>query len=154
MTEVVTMKLLNLLVCAVWLAFAPGAVASGQASPDDAKALAVKAAEYLKAVGPKKALPEFSAKDGPWHDRDLYVTVQDSKGTMVAHGTNPGLVGRVVLELKDVDGKPFNHEVQAVKDTAWIDYKWQNPISKAVETKRQYTVRVGEYVVGVGAYVQ
>jgi hypothetical protein len=154
LTEVVTMKLLNLLVCAVWLAFAPGAVASGQASPDDAKALAVKAAEYLKAVGPEKALPEFSAKDGTWHDRDLYVTVQDSKGTMVAHGTNPGLVGRVVLELKDVDGKPFNHEVQAVKDTAWIDYKWQNPISKAVETKRQYTVRVGEYVVGVGAYVQ
>ena len=73
---------------------------------------------------------------------------------MVAHGTNPGLVGRSVLELKDVDGKPFNHEVQAVKDTAWIEYKWQNPISKAVETKRQYTIRVGEYVVGVGAYVR
>jgi cytochrome c len=128
--------------------------ADGQATLDDAKAMAIKAAEYLKAVGPEQALPEFSAKDGPWHDRDLYVTVQDSKGVMVAHGTNSGLIGRSVLELKDVDGKPFNHEVQAVKDTAWIDYKWQNPMTKTVENKRQYTIRVGEYVVGVGAYVR
>jgi cytochrome c len=128
--------------------------ADGQATPDDAKALAIKAADYLKVVGPEKALPEFSVKDGPWHDRDLYVTVEDSKGVMVAHGTNPGLIGRSVLELKDVDGKPFNQEIQAVRDVAWIDYKWQNPTTKAVQNKRQYTIRVGDYLVGVGAYVQ
>jgi cytochrome c len=130
------------------------AFAGGQATPDDAKALAIKAAEYLKTLGPEKALPEFSAKEGPWQDRDLYVVVQDSKGVIVAHGTNSGLIGRAVLELKDVDGKPFNHEIQAVKDAAWIDYKWQNPITKAVETKTQYNIRVGDYVVGVGAYVR
>lgn len=126
--------------------------AAGEGSVDDAKALAIKAAAYLKAVGPDKALPEFSAKEGPWHDRDLYVTVQNSKGVMVAHGTNAGLIGRTVLDLKDVDGKPFNHEVQAVKDAAWVSYKWQNPRTKAVETKTLYTIRVGDYVVGVGAY--
>ena len=136
------------------LLLAPAAFAAGQASPDDAKVMAIKAADYLKANGPEKAFPEFSAKDGPWHDRDLYVTVQDSKGVMVMHGTNPGLVGRSVLELKDVDGKPFNHEIQAVKDSAWVTYKWQNPTTKTVENKTQYTIRVGEYVVGVGAYVQ
>ena len=140
------------------LIFAPAlwsaSLAAGEATPDDAKAMAIKAADYLKANGPEKALPEFSAKDGPWHDRDLYVTVQDSKGVMVAHGTNAGLVGRSVLELKDVDGKPFNHEIQAVKDNAWVSYKWQNPVSKAVETKTQYTIRVGDYVLGVGAYVR
>ena len=72
------------------LLFAPVAHAAGLASPDDAKAMAIKAAEYLKSVGPEKAFAEFDAKDGPWHDRDLYVTVQDSKGVMVAHGTNRG----------------------------------------------------------------
>jgi cytochrome c len=138
----------------VVLLFMSVAWADVQATPDDAKALAIKAADYLKAVGPEKALAEFSAKDGAWHDRDLYVTVQDSNGTMVAHGTNPGLIGRVVLDLKDVDGKPFNREVQAVKDTAWIDFKWQNPSTRTVETKRQYTIRVGDYLVGVGAYVR
>jgi hypothetical protein len=154
LTEVIAMRLLTWLILPVWLLIAPAAFADGQATPDDAKAMAIKAAEYLKAVGPEKALPEFSAKDGPWHDRDLYVVVQDSKGVIVAHGTNPGLIGRSVLELKDVDGKPFNHEIQAVKDTAWINYKWQNPITKAVESKTQYNIRVGDYVVGVGAYAK
>jgi hypothetical protein len=144
----------SLIIGAAALLLAPRAFAAGQASPDDAKAMAIKAAEYLKANGPEKAFPEFTAKEGPWHDRDLYVTVQDSKGVMVMHGTNPGLVGRAVLELKDVDGKPFNHEVQAVKDAAWVNYKWQNPMTKTVESKSQYTIRVGEYVVGVGAYTQ
>jgi cytochrome c len=154
LTEAVTMKLLTLLTIAVCLLFTPAAFADGQATPDDAKAMAIKAADYLKTVGPEKALPEFSAKDGPWHDRDLYVTVQDSKGVMAAHGTNPGLVGHSVLDLKDVDGKAFNREVQAVKESAWIDFKWQNPFTKTVETKRQYTIRVGDYLVGVGAYVR
>jgi cytochrome c len=128
--------------------------ASGQATPDDAKALAIKAAEYLKSVGPEKAFPEFDAKDSAWHDRDLYVTVEDSNGVMVAHGTNPGLIGRPMIDLKDVDGKPFNREIQAIKDVGWVGYKWQDPLTKAVEPKTAYEVRVGEYIVGVGAYAK
>lgn len=133
------------------LLLAPGANAAGQATPDEAKAMAIKAAEYLKANGPDKAFVEFDAKDSTWHDRDMYVIVQDSKGIMVAHGTNAGLIGKNVLELKDVDGKPFNHDTQAIKDAGWINFKWQNPTTKAVEAKTQYIVRVGDYLVGVGA---
>ena len=130
------------------------AYAAGQATPEEAKAFAIKAAEYLKAVGPDKAFPEFDAKDGPWHDRDLYVTVLDSKGVMVAHGTNPGLIGKSMVELKDVDGKPFNKDILAVADTGWVDFKWQNPLTKAVEQKTAYEVRVGDYIIGVGAYAK
>jgi hypothetical protein len=133
---------------------APFALAAGQATPEEAKAMAIKAAAYLKEVGPEKAFPEFDAKEGPWHDRDLYVTVQDSKGILVAHGTNAGLIGKSMMDLKDVDGKPFTHEIQAVKDVGWVDYKWQNPVTKAVEPKTAYEVRVGEYIVGVGAYAK
>ena len=46
-----------------------GAFATGAATPDEAKAMAMKAADYLKSSGPEKAFPAFSAKDGPWHDR-------------------------------------------------------------------------------------
>lgn len=130
------------------------ASAAGIATQDEAKAMAVKAAGYLQQVGPQKAFAAFDAKDGPWHDRDLYVTVQDSKGVMVAHGTNPGLIGKSMLALKDVDGKPFNVQIQAIKNAEWIDYKWQNPVTKAVEAKRAYEIRTGEYIIGVGAYVQ
>jgi hypothetical protein len=129
--------------------------AAGQGTADQAKAMAVKAADYLKSVGPAKAFPDFDAKDNAaWHDRDLYVTVQDAQGVMVAHGTNPGLIGKTVLELKDVDGKPFNHEIQEIKESGWVSFKWQNPLTKAVEPKANYVVRVGEYTVAVGAYVQ
>jgi signal transduction histidine kinase len=146
------MRLLTLLAGALLLTTA--AWAAGQATPDEAKAMAIKAAEYLKSNGPEQAFKEFNAKDSIWHDRDLYVTVQDSNGVVVAHGTNAGLIGRPVLDLKDVDGKPFNREFQAVKETAWISYKWQNPVTKGVEAKKMYSIRVGDYVLGVGAYAE
>ena len=145
---------LSYVLFAVPLLLAPAVYAAGQATPDDAKAMAIKAAEYLKSAGPDKAFPEFDAKDGPWHDRDLYVTVQDSNGVMVAHGTNAGLIGKPMLDPRDVDGKAFNREIHEIKDTGWVNFKWQNPLTKAVEPKTMYEVRVGEYIVGVGAYAK
>jgi cytochrome c len=145
---------LSLLALGATLLFAPSAWAAGQATPDDAKALAVKAAEHLKSVGPDKAFQEFDAKDGPWHDRDLYVTVLDAQGVMMAHGTNSGLIGKSMIDLKDVDGKAFNRDIVAIKDNGWVTFKWQNPLSKAVEPKTQYSVHVGDYFVGVGAYAK
>jgi len=134
--------------------FASSVSAAGMATPDEAKAMAIKAAEYLKSVGPGTALPEFSDKDGRWRDRDLYVFVDDSKGVMVANGTNPGLIGKSVLELRDVDGKAFHHDILAITDAGWVDFKWRNPVTNAVEPKTTYEIRVGDYIVGVGAYVR
>jgi len=133
------------------LLLAPVANAAGQASQDEAKAMAVKAAEYLKAVGPDKAFAEFDAKGNAWHDRDLYVIVSQN-GVVVAHGTNPGLIGKSVLDLRDVDGKQFVREADKITDAGWVTYKWQNPVTKAVEPKAQYYVRVGDYRVSVGAF--
>ena len=129
--------------------------AAGTATPDEAKALAVKAADYLKTVGPDKAFPEFDAKGNTtWHDRDLYVVVQDSNGLILAHGTNAGLIGKSLIDMRDVDGKAFTREMVAIKDAGWVDFKWQNPLTKAVEAKTTYEVRVGDYLVGVGAYAK
>jgi cytochrome c len=147
-------RLPPLLLFCIAMAPAQAVWAAGQATPDQAKAMSIKAAEYLKSVGPEKALPEFSAKDGPWHDRDLYVFVDDIKGVMVANGTNPGLIGKSVVELWDVDGKAFHHEILAITDAGWVDFKWRNPVTNAVEPKTTYEIRVGDYIVGVGAYVK
>ena len=136
------------------LLLAPAVLAAGTATPDEAKALAIKAADYLKANGPEKAFPAFDAKDGPWHDRDLYVTVMDNKAVMLAHGTNPGLIGKSLIDLKDVDGKAFTREMVSVTEVNWVSFKWQNPLTKMVELKTAYDVRVGDYVVSVGAYSQ
>ncbi|MGA3002732.1 MAG: cache domain-containing protein [Acetobacteraceae bacterium] len=129
-------------------------LASGQGTPEEAQAMAAKAAAYLKSVGPEKALAEFNAKDGPWHDRDLYVTVADSRGVAMANGANQGLVGRSVLDLKDPDGKPFLRETLAIKDTGSVSFRWLNPLSHVIELKTMYVVHVGDYTVGVGAYAK
>ena len=73
---------------------------------------------------------------------------------MVAHGNNPGLIGKSVLDLKDVDGKPFNREIHAIKDAGWVNFKWQNPSPRRSSQRPSYEVRVGEYIVGVGAYAR
>lgn len=45
--------------------------ASDRATPDDAKAMAIKAAQYLRDAGPEVAFAAFTAGDSAWHDRDL-----------------------------------------------------------------------------------
>lgn len=128
------------------------AQAGDRATPDDAKAMAIKAAQYLKEAGPDTAFAAFNDKAGPWHDRDLYVFVNDASCKTFAHGGNQALVGKSLATLRDVEGKPFMLEIAAIKDAAWVDYKWQNPLTKAIEAKTTYVVRVGEFSVGVGAY--
>jgi cytochrome c len=136
------------------LLLVPTVWAADRATRDEAKAMAIKAADYLTSAGPEKAFADFNAQSGAWHDRDLYVTVLDRNGVVDAQGNNPGLIGKTVITLKDVDGKPFIRDMVAVTDAGWIDYKWQDPLTKAVQPKTSYEIRVGDYVVGVGAYRQ
>jgi cytochrome c len=134
------------------LAFGHDATAAGQATPDEAKAMALKAADFLKVNGPEKAWAAFNAAGGEFHDRDLYVFAQDNDCDLLAHGANAVLIGKKLCDLKDVDGKAFIRAISDVKDQAWVDYKWLNVTTKTVEPKTAFVVRVGDYVVGVGAY--
>jgi cytochrome c len=119
---------------------------------EEAKAMSLRAADFLRQEGPDKAFPVFNAKDGPFHDRDLYVMVYDNTGLNVSHGANAALIGKQLIDLKDTDGKPLIRELVAVQDRGFVEYKWPNPITKKIEQKATYVVRVGDYLVGVGAY--
>jgi signal transduction histidine kinase len=127
------------------------AFASDHGTPEEAKAMALRAAEFLKANGEEKAFAAFNDKS-QFHDRDLYVFVQDDKGVVKAHGGNPNLIGKDLSPVKDLDGKLFVQEINATKSEGWVDYKWQNAQTKAVEPKTSYVVRVDHLLVGVGAY--
>jgi cytochrome c len=133
------------------LLFTATAFADVAGTPDEAKAMATRAGELLKSEGPDKAFPEFE-KGAAFHDRDLYVMVYDGTGKCVSHGANPALIGKTLIDLKDTDGKYLIKDLVAVQDTGWVDYKWPHPITKKIEPKTTYVVRVGEYRVGVGAY--
>ena len=125
--------------------------AAERGTADEAKALATRAAQYLKENGPDKAFAAFQDPAGSFRDRDLYVVVQDDKVMLLSH-PNAALRGKSMADMMDVDGKPFARDISAIKDAGQVEYKYQNPQTKKVEPKVTYVVRVGEYTVGVGAY--
>ncbi|HLO76671.1 MAG TPA: cache domain-containing protein [Magnetospirillum sp.] len=121
-------------------------------SRDEAKAMAENAAKFFAANGQDKSFAAINDGTDGFKDRDLYVFVYDDTGTCVAHGANKALIGKNLLEIRDSDGKALIREIVAVKTTAWVDFKWQNPQTKAIEQKHAYVVRSGPYTFGVGAY--
>jgi cytochrome c len=125
--------------------------AQSAATVDDAKAMAIRAAEFMRANGEEKALAAFNTKAEGFADRDLYVFVDDKEGTVRASGGTPGLVGRNNIDLKDVDGKMFVRDVVGSKEPGWVDYKWRNVVSNKIEERRAYIVPVGNLFVGVAA---
>jgi cytochrome c len=129
--------------------------AAAHGSADEAMALAKKAVKYYKANGREKALAEFSKPNGEFVDRDLYITATGTDGVTVAHGANAKLVGKNLMELKDVDGKAFIKsfvEVANTKGSGWVDYKWPNPVTKVIEQKSTYVEKVDNLVITCGIY--
>lgn len=132
--------------------FATGAGAQERGTPAEAQAMAEAAAAYLTANGPEIAYPAFN--DGPeWHDRDLYVFVIADGGVNLAHGANPALIQTNIADLVDRNGVYFVREFLEVETAGWIDYVYTDPITGLDEPKTSYVIRLGDLIVGVGAYL-
>ena len=139
-----------------FLAIALGAAnAAEQGTAPEAEALVKKAVAYIKANGPEKSYEEFTNGQS-FKDRDLYISVYDLKGNNLAHGSNPKLVGKNLMGLKDPEGVEFIKMITAVateKGKGWSgQYKFLNPVTKALQSKVLYVERVGDTWVGVGIY--
>lgn len=143
--------------CVSMIALPQAAFAADKGTADQATAMVKKAAALIKSAGKDKAFAEISnPANKDFHDRDLYVYVYDLNGVTLAHGNNPKMVGKNLLDLKDGDGKPIiKTMVEVAKSPAgkgWVDYKWPNPVTKAVEQKSGYVERVDDVLVGSGIY--
>ena len=78
-------------------------------------------------------------------------------GTPLAHGANEKMVGKNLIDLKDVDGKEFVRErveMAKAKSSFWQDYKFTNPVSRKVEAKTMYCERLDDTAVCGGIYKQ
>jgi signal transduction histidine kinase len=126
-------------------ALAPaGAAEKGSAA--EAVAMTQKAIAYIKENGREKAFADFA----------LYIYVYDMKGVALAHGVNPRMVGRNLLELRDGEGhyivKRFIETAQGPAGKGWVDYKWPNPVTQSLDAKSGYVERSGDLIVGSGIY--
>lgn len=150
------MKSLKHLVWTAGLAmtFSQFAVAEEFATAKEAEALVGKAIAAVKA-NKQKTYDEITAKDPKWIDRDLYPTVYDMTGKVLAHGSNPKQVGKDLIEMVDPDGKPFVKEridLAKSKGKFWQDYKFTDPVTKKILPKQMYCEKLDDTVVCAGIY--
>ena len=152
-----TSRLLITAALSASLLFAPlvAQTKEGNATKEDALASVKKGVAFIKANGRDKGYAEVSNKAGQFIDRDLYLVVYGLDGTVRAHGANDKMIGKNLIELKDVDGKAFVKErvdLAQSKGTFWQDYKFTNPVSKKIEPKSMYCEKLEDAVVCGGIY--
>jgi cytochrome c len=131
------------------------ALAQSHATDKEATAMVKKGVAFIKANGKDKGHAEISNKSGQFIDRDLYLVVYGLDGTVHAHGANEKMIGKNLIDLKDVDGKAFvkeRVELAKSKGTFWQDYKFTNPVTKKIEPKAMYCEKLDESVVCGGIY--
>lgn len=145
----------KIMMCMCLVGFQGTVDAAERGTADEAVALVRKAIAYIKANGREKAFAEFSDPSGQFKDRDLYIMVYDMSGNNKAHGANPKLIGKNLSAIKDADGhfivKSFI-DVARARGHGWVDYKWPNPVSNAVEPKSTYVERYEDILLGCGIY--
>jgi cytochrome c len=133
--------------------FAGLSAAAGEwATKEEAIALVKRAVAVITERGPEKAYAEITKR---FHDRDLYITVINLDGKVLAHGQSKNLVGRNLIKVKDPDGKLFITErVELAREQSafWHSYKWQNPATKEIEPQEAYCERLNDIVVCGGVY--
>ena len=115
--------------------------------------LVASVVNYYKNHG---AQATFDRLNGGWtFSGEFYVFVnQVSNKKIVAHASNPSLVGKSASEHINSEGR---YVVQEINDTAtesgaWINYKWVNPATGQDSNKRSWVIRIDDYVIGAGYY--
>ena len=129
--------------------------ADGGATKAEAEAMVKKGIAFIKANGTAKGYEEISRKNNQFIDRDLYLVVYSLDGTVFAHGANPKMVGKNLLDLRDIDGKAFvkeRVEFAKTKTSFWQQYKFTNPENKKIEPKVMYCERLTDTIVCGGIY--
>jgi len=133
---------------------ATSALAAERATKDEAVAMVKKAVAAIKANG-DKTYADITKKGGPFTDRDLYIVVYKTDGSVLAHGQNEKLVGTNQKDAKDPDGKAFVAErIELAKKGApfWQDYKFMDPLTKKPEPKQMYCEPLNDTAVCGGVY--
>jgi signal transduction histidine kinase len=125
-------------------------------------ALVEEAAGLVERDG-ERAFQQFAVKGSKWLNGDVYFFAYLVDGTCVFHPLTPELVGKNVLDLRDLNGKPI---IQSIVDigkkpgadaSGWVFYLWENQIQLTPMWESTYVRKVvapdgKTYVIGSGLY--
>jgi signal transduction histidine kinase len=121
----------------------------------------VDRAASLVAKRGKEAFAELRDRTGPFVFMDTYVFVEAPDGTEVVNGGHPGLEGRNLTGVKDINGKEVvQDEIDlAMKNgSGWVELYWYKPGDNTPTRKQTFVrkVQTGQetYIVGSGVYLE
>lgn len=144
----------NCMLGCILLATSLSANAGDIGSTDEAKAMSQKAAALINQSG-ERAFDTFSAADGGFLTKDLYVFCMDLEGTMLSHAKKAGLVGKNLKDFNKYGDHLFQDMIAVASDkgAGWVDYKWPYPGSEEIKEKTSYIIKNEKgFFCGVGAY--
>jgi cytochrome c len=140
---------------ALLLTVSGAALAERPSTAEEASALVKKTIAYLKKNGRDSMLKAASYPSTQFTERDLYISVYDSAGKVLAHGANARLVGVNVIDLRDGNNKYFVRDIlakAASNGSGWIDYQWVDPVSKTLRDKSVYVEKADDLIIAAGYY--
>jgi signal transduction histidine kinase len=119
------------------------------------------AAALFSAKG-KGAFAEFGKQGGKWFSGSRYIFIYDVSGVCVFHPVVRSMIGKNLLDLPDLNGKPIGHFIHNIafnskKPYGWIHYLWAEPGEIFPSWKNAYIVGVRgpdgkTYAIGSGTY--
>ena len=142
------------LVTAIGLAVPAAAQQAERGTAEEAQALVARAIDLIERLGPEVGLAALNAQDPRFVDRDLYIFVIGTDGTVIAQTADPSRVGLDASELVDAAGNPYGAWLveRATPEGVWIDYVRNDPLTGQDEPKSSWVVRHGDYIFGCGIY--
>jgi Cache domain len=110
-----------------------------------------------------KAFERFGQANSRWLNQDNYLFVYALDGTCIFHPVTPELIGKNLMSLRDVNGKPIIAQITDIgrrpesDASGWVFYLWQEQVQLTPNWKSAYIRKVttpsGQtYVVGSGSY--
>ncbi|WP_316897464.1 cache domain-containing protein [Pseudodesulfovibrio indicus] len=103
-----------------------------------------------------RLLRGYVAKARFFPDGEGYFFVYDQDGTCVAHGAQPELVGRSLMDLKDASGFSVVRALVEVagKGGGYVEYAWPKPGNDGSYDKIGYVEAIPGtgYIIGSGLY--
>ena len=123
---------------------------------DTAVALVKRAIAHIGAVGLQKACDDFDDPNGGFIFDQFYLSIMDLHGVRLANGMEPWKRGETILDVLDVDGKPWVRDTitrAGDKGFGWVQYKWKNPTTEKIELKLTYFEVIQDTIVNCGIYL-
>lgn len=122
----------------------PALAAAATPTPDEAKALCLKAASYVAQHGLKAAHAAFD-QEGAFYHGELYAGILDFKGNWLVYPPKPAAEGANMMGVRDADGNYVAREIVAMaqgKGEGWVKYRFLDPADHKIEAKMTYVKRV------------